>query len=598
MFLPFFLVVKIVIVLSINLLSMLLHRFFRSLSALLFALCAVPNLVFSQSANVPFDADYYHLIDRYEIKQTRFFPGFHSTVKPFDRQAIATFADSLHTGFTPRSDADLFNVRYLLRDNWEWAEHAQNEREKPILKFFYRNNSDALHVEEKDFGVHFSPITHFSVGFDPEFDASTYINTRGAVIRGSIGKKIGFFSSFTENQARFVGYVQEWIDSTKAVPGERFWKVLSESSKNVTQFELDEGVDFMQARGYITFVPAGPVQLQLGHDRHKFGNGYRSMLLSGESPDYFFLRANTRVWKLQYTNLYAQMNTRAPLNVNTVLPKKYFVMHHLSMNVLPNLNIGLFESVMFGRDSLNNGFELEYLNPIIVYRAVELGLGDVDNVNIGMDFRWNFLDRFQLYGQLMLDDLAFSEFRRRSGWHGNKWGTQIGMKYIDVGGIANLDLQLEYNAARPYTYSHVVYPDGANHQHYGQPLAHPLGANFRELIAVVRYQPIPRLWLTGKFMASERGEDAAPNENNGGNIFLDYNTNRTSDFGNTTLQGTRSQMLFADFTASYHLFHNCFLDAKLVVRSWETPEANLIFSNTVFPSLSLRWNTAQRLHEF
>ncbi len=553
--------------------------------------------LFGQSANVPFDADYYHLIDRYEIKQTKFFPQFYSAFKPFDRQSIAAFADSLYTKEAAYSDADNFNIRYLLNDNWEWAENEQNDREKPILKYFYKKNSDAIYANEKDFDLHLSPIVHFSVGSDPEFDASTYINTRGVRVRGSIGKKIGFFSSFTENQARFAGYVQEHIDSTNAVPSERFWKVLSESSKNVTQFQVNEGVDFTQARGYITFVPVGPVQLQLGHDRHKVGNGYRSLAMSGEMPDYFFMRINTKVWKLQYTNLYAQMSTRAPLNAGQLLPKKYMVMHHLSMNILPNLNVGIFESVMFGRDSVNNALELEYLNPLILYRSVELALGDVDNVNLGFDFRWNLMSRFQLYGQLLIDDLLFSEFRKGSGWHANKTGTQIGFKYIDVANIPNLDLQLEYNVVRPYTYAHVGYRDGANYQHYGQPLAHPLGANFKEIIGVVRYQPIPRLWISGKAIIAQRGEDPSPDVNNGANIFLDYNSNR-ADFGNETGQGVRSNLMFADFTASYHLFHNCFVDAKLLLRQWETPDANLIFSNTVFPSISLRWNTGQRLQEF
>ena len=56
-------------------------------------------------------------------------------------------------------------------------------------------------------------------------------------------------------------------------------------------------------------------------------------------------------------------------------------------------------------------------------------------------------------------------------------GIQLGAKYIDAFGIKNLDLQLEYNRVRPFTYSHR--DSVANYTHYNQPLAHPLGANFR-----------------------------------------------------------------------------------------------------------------------
>ena len=52
---------------------------------------------------------------------------------------------------------------------------------------------------------------------------------------------------------------------------------------------------------------------------------------------------------------------------------------------------------------------------------------------------------------------------------------KLGLKYIDVLGIDNLDYQVEWNTARPYTYSHY---DDANYTHYNQALAHPVGSKF------------------------------------------------------------------------------------------------------------------------
>ncbi len=45
---------------------------------------------------------------------------------------------------------------------------------------------------------------------------------------------------------------------------------------------------------------------------------------------------------------------------DTLLDRKYSAMHHLSLNVTKNLNIGLFEGVIFGR---KNHFDFQYLNP-------------------------------------------------------------------------------------------------------------------------------------------------------------------------------------------------------------------------------------------
>ena len=55
-------------------------------------------------------------------------------------------------------------------------------------------------------------------------------------------------------------------------------------------------------------------------------------------------------------------------NGDNLLDRKYAAMHHLSMNVTKWLNIGLFESVVFGR---KNRFDFEYLNPIIFLRHIE-----------------------------------------------------------------------------------------------------------------------------------------------------------------------------------------------------------------------------------
>ena len=57
-----------------------------------------------------------------------------------------------------------------------------------------------------------------------------------------------------------------------------------------------------------------------------------------------------------------------------------------------------------------------------------------------------------------------------------------GIKYINAFNLRNFDLQLETNIVRPYTYQHNDSID--NYSHYNQPLAHPLGANFAEVIAI------------------------------------------------------------------------------------------------------------------
>ena len=189
--------------------------------------------------------------------------------------------------------------------------------------------------------------------------------------------------------------------------------------------------------------------------------------------------------------------------MDEVYRKKYLALHHLSLDVTPNLNIGVFESEIAGRPG--RGSELQYLNPIIFYRAMEQQIGSADNALLGLDFKWNILHTAQLYGQVVLDEFKLSEIRAGKGWWSNKQAIQVGGKYVDVAGIRNLDLQAELNYIRPYTYQHASLYTA--YTHYMQPLAHPMGANLTEVLGVLSYQPLPRLMLVAKAIYTEQGLD-------------------------------------------------------------------------------------------
>jgi hypothetical protein len=538
---------------------------------------------YAQSVYAPLNRDYYHLLERYEIKYGRFAEGFHSHIRPFERKGVAQLADSVAANHNYLTSRDQFNIDYLRNDNWEWTDSASNDSRKPIFGIFYQKKSDLYQYRSDDFEVHVNPVLYLGAGVASSEDVTPYINTRGVELRGMISKKIGFYTFLAENQAVFPEYVRERIGFYNAVPNEGYFKPFKQN-----------GVDFLTARGYITFNIVKPIQVQFGHDRNFIGNGYRSMILSDYSNSHLFLKLNTRVWKINYQNIFAQMNADIPTFADAVFPKKYFAFHHLSVNLTKNLNIGIFEAVMFGRgdSTQRNGFDLNYLNPLIFYRSIEQQIGSEDNALLGMDFKWNFLRHFSLYGQLMLDEFLLGEIREGNGWWANKQAGQIGFKYIDVANIPNLDLQAEANIARPYTYSHET--PYTSYAHYNQPLAHPLGANFYEFIGILRYQPINRLQLTGKLIYAEYGADS-PGTNWGGNVRLPYQT-RVQEYGNKIGQGVTSYLTYADLTASYQFKHNLFLDVKQIARRVNT--ALPVKQNTLFTSVALRWNIPQRMYEF
>ncbi len=569
------------------------YTIFLGVLALLFGYCTPAH---SQSINAPLDRTYYHWVDRYEIKSGRPSPFFFSVGKPYQRKAIANFADSVAQYITGLSAVDAFNLDYLRNDNWEWASSPKNTSEKPIFKRLYRKKSDFYHVQTEDFELHLNPVIHFSIGRDTEADESRpYINTRGLQLRGMVGKRLGFYSFIGENQARFPSYVRDRVRDKQVVPQEGFWKNFKE-----------DGVDFFTARGYISFQAIKDImQVQFGHDRFFMGNGYRSMILSGTAPAYLFLKLDTKVWKLNYTNLFTQLTADVSSFAGGTLsdgsyPKKYMALHQLSVNISDNLNIGLFESIIFGADSTTLGqFDPNYLNPVIFYRALEQQNGSVDNALVGLDFKWNFLRQFSLYGQLTIDEFLLGELRAGNGWWGNKFGVQLGGKYIDALGIKNLDLQAETNIARPYTYSHSsAY---GNYSHFEQPLAHPLGANFNEFIGIVRYQPLKRLNITGKLLLVDQGLDTL-GVNWGGDVLKNNTTRQRMNFveldrGNFIGQGISSQLRSLSLGLSYQWRHNMFIDVQHLMRrrSSALPEKE---QDTAYTSLHLRWNIPERNHNF
>ena len=566
-----------------------MNKFFMNKTFLLILLLAsFSSSLYSQSANIPLNREYYHLIDRYEIQSGKFSQDFHSNVKPLQRHHVAGFIDSLYNDdyfLNQLSGRDKFNLQYLANDNWEWSQNDDNDSRKPFLKHIFKKKSDFLNVDEGDFDLHVNPVIYFSGGKESDSDVTTYINTRGIDVRGSISKRLGFYSFLSTTQAVYPNYVREWTARNGVVPNEGFWKDFKEN-----------GVDYFTASGYISFeLVKKYVNAQFGYDKSFIGSGHRSFILSDFSPGYTFLRFNTKIWRINYTNLFAQAIADQAYNptgsIATKYPKKFMASHHLSINITDNFNIGLFESVVIG-DSTER-FNVSYLNPIIFYRALEHQGGSSENVIVGMDAKWNIGHSVSLYSQMVLDEFYLKEIKAGNGWWANKFGGQLGLKYINIFGISNMDVQLEYNVARPYMHAHK--DTYTNYAHYRQPLGHTLGGNFHEVVGILRYQPINRLFITAQLNLADYGDDTEET-NWGKDVMLSYNS-REQEYDNKIGQGVATTLLYGDVTISYMWKHNLFFDLRGVLRDLNS-EIDERDRKTTYFSGSMRWNISKKMHDF
>jgi hypothetical protein len=181
---------------------------------------------------------------------------------------------------------------------------------------------------------------------------------------------------------------------------------------------------------------------------------------------------------------------------------------------------------------------------------------------------------------------------QNSSW-ANKYGIQAGLKYIDVLGIDHLDGQAEYNLVRPFTYTH--YDSVSNYTHRSQPLAHPLGANFTEMILKLRYQPIHKLIMEGRVIRAKVGEELNDGKSYGNDIRMLY-LSRASDTA-PLYQGNLATITSLAFDASYQLHHNIFLDFNALLRQKNTTDATRN-QRTLYFGGGIRINMRQRRMDF
>ena len=592
---------------------------------LLFLLACLlqPTGALAQGSGLPLGSEDYRIAQRLEIKYAAL-PPYHPSLKTWDRGNLVRYAlqlDSLAT----LSEADRQDLLRIFTDNNEWLGQGAGQQtlggrkngrfvpvkgdslyrfvpdasmrdaalhpyyfrnKKPVWGFFYPTPANWVEINEPFFYLRLNPLLEFKAGA-PDSGAAVFINRRGVELRGGFDNRIFFYSQITDTQLRWPEYLRTYVEKNKAVPGNGFYK-----NYESTLFNSQGAYDILNGQAFIGMRITRHVGLQFGHGKNFIGNGYRSLLLSDFSHNYLYLKFNWEFGKLVYQNLFAELqSTSAQANPGAVvIPRKYLAAHYLSYRPVPAFSIGLYEAVVFSRDGQ---FELGYLNPVILYRTVEHLLDSKDNVLLGLDAKLDIWKQLRLYGQFVLDEFKSTEVFSGKGWWANKWGWQLGGHWVDAFGLDHLDVQAEYNKVRPFTYTHDG-ELGASYTHYNQALAHPLGANFKEWLLRMSYQPRPRLRLQARFIHYLQGQDP-PGENWGSNLLLPNETH-TSEYGNEIGKPLKTNANIVGLDASWEIYHNLWLDLHYFYRN--TQSDNDVSKTSAFFAAGLRLNLAVQRFDF
>nr|WP_315418605.1 gliding motility protein RemB [uncultured Pedobacter sp.] len=401
-------------------------------------------------------------------------------------------------------------------------------------------NEHLFDMQMEDFTVYADFLPDFQIGRDASGKKNTFLNTRGYQVGGTVGKKFSFYTSGYENQGRFASYYDNYVNTTNVVPGQSY----DRSSGKITK-------DWSYVTATLSYTPIKYLNITAGYDKTFIGDGYRSMLLSDFSSPYPFLKLTGNLGNVQYMVMWAAMQDPGAqkLSYDAGNRKKGGIFHYLDWNVNNKLSIGFFDSIVWVQtDDAGNkrGFDWGYANPIIFLRPVEASSGSPDNALLGFTSKYKFAKEVVAYGQFSLDEFQAKEFFSSKGSVRNKYGWQLGIRGADIFKVAGLNYLLEYNTAKPYTYSSRTRI--GNYANYNEPLAHPLGANFREAVGLLNYS-YKRFDFTGELMYARYGLDEA-GQNYGKNIFEPYLASIKQE-GNYTTQGINTNLFYAEGRVAY-----------------------------------------------
>jgi hypothetical protein len=519
-------------------------------------------------------------------------PQFESRLNiPFSHSYYAQFDDEMnqvgtnnHTASKPYSYAEVSKYYNFAENNKKILVDASGWWSRKLW------NENTVEIQSDDYWFTLNPILDLQMGkASGKNDKSTFINTRGIQVQGGLGKELNFTTTIYESQGRFADYFNRYSKSIKPSGGN---PAVIPGIGIAKEFKTD-AYDMPLAEANLTYTPSKMINLQLGYGRNFIGDGYRSLITTdGVSPNPYF-KINTSFWKIKYTNTYTWLkDVRTDVTVDGTYSRKFMANHYLSWNATKRLNIGFFESVVWGNQN-NRGFDMSFVNPIVFYRSVEFASSSKSgNALLGITSKYKCNNKINLYAQFLLDEFALGDVKKQDKSWRNKFAYQLGVKYYNAFGIENLLLQAEYNRVRPYVYSHS--DPLTNYASVNQSLGHQWGANFSEFIVIARYHK-GRIFADAKLTTGIRGFDFAnsgANSNYGSDIYRDYDQDRSADTGVKIGQGNKTTVFIADIQAGYLInpSSNLKLFGSLIYRNFNpTVETAGVFKeNTTWFSVGIR----------
>ena len=162
-----------------------------------------------------------------------------------------------------------------------------------------------LEVNDEKSSWMINPILDLNITLEKNAQDAIWFNQRGVQFCLDLDEKIRVESRVIESYFQLPSYMYDYAMQNKVVPEMGRYKHYGQ--KNI--------FDITNAMGWVEYKAAPYFRIELGHDKHFWGEGYRSLFLSDAGFYYPYLKLTTDIGRIKYVNLYSShqdINFRIP----------------------------------------------------------------------------------------------------------------------------------------------------------------------------------------------------------------------------------------------------------------------------------------------
>lgn len=527
---------------------------------IIFVVLLSGNQVFSQIENVSVSHPVYEYLKHSEA--IGLLPNFSSSNLPLQRKEVISALEQIQLQSSKLSEWELKTLKnyivefeILPRENAVVFYSSTDSIQVLSTEFFGDKEKFFFRLKDSSKTVNLSPLG--SIESMMNNDSSVVFGNLGVRFFGSIGKHFGYYLQATNGAI---------LNGSRTLAFNEIGKM----RQNVKFATLNSDFDFSESHIATNF---DWFYASIGRQTRQMGSGIdKYMFISENSAPQNAITLSAKFKNFEYhyshSSLLATDHAKVITGFNSEFPDKYLVTHRFA--VKPSWGeIAFWEGIIYSK----RGFDIAYFNPLSFFKSLEHALHDRDNSLMGGDLTIRPLNRIQLKGSFLLDDIKFDEIG--SGYWSNKTAWNIALTYASP---FNFDISAQYSRNEPYTFSHF---DSVNSYTNDMML---LGMsnlpNSDEISLKLDFWTGGRYPITTKLLYTRHGENIYDNDGNliknvGGDPFQ---TNRPEDSHTVTfLDGNLKKKLSFELSGAYEIVRGFNLKFMYRFRSIETLNNNVIY---------------------